>query len=331
METNLDVDKAYDLISGKLEAWLSSAIEMLPNLALALLVLILFYVIGKLIRNFVRKLLEKTTTNKTVIDLAETVMSIIIIGIGLFFSLSILNLDGTVTSLLAGAGIIGLALGFAFQDIAANFISGTLLSIRHPFGIGDIIESQDYFGTVQKLNLRNTIIKTPQGQIVYIPNKVVYENPFTNYTKNYERRIDLSCGISYGDDLEKVKKAATEAIESIENRDTNREVEFFFTEFGGSSINFVVRFWVDFTKNPDFWAPQSDAIMALKKAFDENDIMIPFPIRTLDFGIRGGEKLNTMWDGQKKLTDSAESGSDRKSEPDSENGKAQQKEKEEKQ
>lgn len=306
METNIDVDKAYDLVAGKLETWLSTAIEMLPNLAVALLVFIVFYLVGRLIRNFIRKLLEKSTTNKTVIDLAETVMTIIIIGIGFFFALSILNLDGTVTSLLAGAGIIGLALGFAFQDIAANFISGLLLSIRHPFGIGDIIKSNDYFGTVQKLNLRNTIIKTPQGQIVYIPNKVVYENPFTNYTKNYERRIDLSCGISYGDDLEKVKKVATEAITAIEKRDKDRDVEFFFTEFGDSSINFVVRFWVNFTKNPDYWNPLSEAIMALKKAFDENDIMIPFPIRTLDFGIRGGEKLNTMWGDDPKLGSGSE-------------------------
>lgn len=306
METNIDVNEAYNLVTGKLETWLSTAIEMLPNFALALLVLIIFYVTGRLLRNFVKKILGKSTTNKTVIDLAGTVMSIIIIGIGVFFALSILNLDGTVTSLLAGAGIIGLALGFAFQDIAANFISGTLLSIRHPFGIGDIIESNDYFGTVQKLNLRNTIIKTPQGQIVYIPNKVVYENPFTNYTKNYERRIDLSCGISYGDDLEKVKKVATEAVSAIEKRDKDRDVEFFFTEFGDSSINFVVRFWVNFTKNPDYWEPLSEAIMALKKAFDENDIMIPFPIRTLDFGIRGGEKLNTMWEGDQKNGNSSE-------------------------
>ena len=320
----MEVDQAYELVVGKLETWLNTAIEMLPNLVLALLVLIVFYVVGRLIRNFVRKLLEKATTNKTVIDLAETVMTVIVLGIGVFFALSILNLDGTVTSLLAGAGIIGLALGFAFQDIAANFISGLLLSIRHPFGIGDIIESQDYYGTVQKLNLRNTIIKTPQGQIVYMPNKVVYENPFTNFTKNYERRIDLSCGISYGDDLEKVKKVATEAIESIENRNQKKDVEFFFTEFGGSSINFVVRFWVDFTKNPDYWGPQSDAIMALKKALDENDIMIPFPIRTLDFGIRGGEKLNTMWDGQKKATDNNKSESESKekseAEPESDSG-----------
>jgi len=298
------MNEAYQLVTGKLESWLSTAIEMLPNLALAFLVLIVFYVLGRMLRKFVRTLLEKATTNKTVIDLAETVMSVLIIGIGVFFALSILNLDGTVTSLLAGAGIIGLALGFAFQDIAANFISGLLLSIRHPFGIGDIIKSNDYFGTVQKLNLRNTIIKTPQGQIVYIPNKVVFENPLTNFTKNRERRIDLECGISYGDDLERVKRVATKAIDSIKKRNKNRDVEFFYKEFGGSSINFVVRFWVDFNTNPDFWEPQSEAIMALKKAFDENDIMIPFPIRTLDFGIRGGEKLNTMWDGQKKVTDS---------------------------
>jgi len=297
------MNEAYQLVTGKLESWLSTAIEMLPNLALAFLVLIVFYVLGRMLRKFVRTLLEKATTNKTVIDLAETVMSVLIIGIGVFFALSILNLDGTVTSLLAGAGIIGLALGFAFQDIAANFISGLLLSIRHPFGIGDIIKSNDYFGTVQKLNLRNTIIKTPQGQIVYIPNKVVFENPLTNFTKNRERRIDLECGISYGDDLEKVKRVATKAIDSIKKRNKNRDVEFFYKEFGGSSINFVVRFWVDFNTNPDFWEPQSEAIMALKKAFDENDIMIPFPIRTLDFGIRGGEKLNTMWDSQKKVTD----------------------------
>ena len=307
MESDLNFTGVYQTVSDKLETWLSSAIEMLPNLGLALLVLILFYVLGRFIRRFIRTVLEKATTNKTVIDLAETVMSVIVVGIGVFFALSILNLDGTVTSLLAGAGIIGLALGFAFQDIAANFISGLLLSIRHPFGIGDIIESNDYFGTVKKLNLRNTIIKTPQGQIVYIPNKVVYENPFTNYTKNQERRIDLECGVSYGDDLEKVQKVATEAIQSIDQRNKKRDVEFYYKEFGGSSINFVVRFWVKFNTNPDYLEPQSEAIIVLKKAFDENDIMIPFPIRTLDFGIRGGEKLDSMLDGQKKLTDSSSS------------------------
>lgn len=290
----MNIEDGYNLILEKLESWLSTTIEMLPNLAVALLVIIIFYVVSKVIKKYSGKLLLKVTTNKTVVSLAQTILGVLVLGAGTFIALGILNLDGTVTSLLAGAGILGLALGFAFQDIAANFISGILLSIRHPFGIGDIIETNDYYGTVQKLNLRNTIVKTPQGQFVYIPNKEVYENPFTNFTKTGERRVDLQCGVSYGDDLNKVKKIATEAISTIEGIDKEKEVEFYYEEFGGSSINFVVRFWVDFKKNPDFWGPRSNAIVSLKQAFDENDIMIPFPIRTLDFGIRGGEKLNSM-------------------------------------
>jgi small-conductance mechanosensitive channel len=287
----MEIEGIYKLIMGKLETWLSTAIEMLPNLAMALLILLVFYVLARIIKRMVSKLLGQVTHNKTITSLAETVFGVLVIGVGVFFALSVLNLDGTVTSLLAGAGIIGLALGFAFQDIAANFISGVLLSVRHPFGIGDIIETNDFFGTVIKLNLRNTIIRTPQGQIIYMPNKVVYENPFKNYTKNGERRVDLSCGISYGDDLEKVKKVAVEAISSLDCRDEERDVELYYNEFGGSSINFSIRFWVEFSRLPDFLAARSEAIISLKNAFDANDIMIPFPIRTLDFGIRGGEKL----------------------------------------
>lgn len=303
----MDINNIYKLLTDKLEGWLTTAIEMLPNLAIALLVVAVFYVLGKLIRKSVGKLLSKATNNKTIIGLSQTVIGVLVIGIGVFFALSILNLDGTVTSLLAGAGIIGLALGFAFQDIAANFIAGILLSVRHPFGIGDVIESNDYFGTVEKLNLRNTIIRTPQGQIVYMPNKVVYENPFTNYTKRNERRVDLECGVSYGDDLEKVEKVALKAIEqaSVSHRDENRDAEFFFTEFGGSSINFKLRYWINYNSNAEYWKAVSDGIKALKKAFDEEDIMIPFPIRTLDFGIRGGEKLNTMLKNGTELTESA--------------------------
>lgn len=294
MQEQLGIVEPYNQIMNKLESWAATAIEMLPNMVVAILVLVIFSLLGSIIRRTVSKVLKKTISNRTIINLIETVVGVIIIGIGVFIALSALNLYGTVKSLLAAAGILGLALGFAFQDIASNFISGVLLSVRQPFGIGDIVETNGYYGTVQKLNLRNTVIKMPQGKVVFIPNKMVYENPLENYTKGSERRIDLACGVSYGDDLERAKKLAVEAIESIEPVDSNREVEFYYEEFGGSSINFVIRFWVRFRKNQDFWSVRSDAIMALKKKFDENDIMIPFPIRTLDFGIRGGEKLDAM-------------------------------------
>lgn len=284
----------YSTLTEKLMNWLETTIEMLPNFVVALLVLITFFILGRLVRRGVKHMLEKTTSNKTIINLLETIVGIIIIGIGVFIALSVLKLDGAVTSLLAGAGIIGLALGFAFQDIASNFISGIILSIRHPFGIGDIIETNDFYGTVQKMNLRNTIIRTPQGQIVYIPNKSVFENPLENYTASGARRIDLECGVSYGDDLEKAKKVAIEAIETLDNYDDDKEVEFYYEEFGGSSINFEIRFWVNFKSNSDFLSARSDAIIVIMKAFEETDIMIPFPIRTLDFGVRGGEKLDAM-------------------------------------
>jgi small-conductance mechanosensitive channel len=293
MDTN-QLNDAYNIISGKVETWITGFIEMLPNLVVALLILILFYVIGKFARKAVSNLLGKVSANKTITNLLETIISISILGIGIFIALSVLQLDGAVTSLLAGAGIIGLALGFAFQDIASNFISGVILSIRHPFGIGDIISTNDYYGTVSKLNLRNTILRTVTGQIVYIPNKKVFENPLENFTATGERRIDLSCGVSYGDDLEKAREVATKAVNDLEHIQSEKGIEFYFEEFGDSSINFKIRFWVAFSKNPDFWGARSEAIIAITKAFDENDIMIPFPIRTLDFGIKGGEKLDGM-------------------------------------
>jgi len=293
MDTN-QINNSYNIVAGKVESWITGFIEMLPNLVVALLILILFYVIGKFARKAVSNLLGKISANKTITNLLETIISISILGIGVFIALSVLQLDGAVTSLLAGAGIIGLALGFAFQDIASNFISGVILSIRHPFGIGDIISTNDYYGTVTKLNLRNTILRTVTGQIVYIPNKKVFENPLENFTSTGERRIDLSCGVSYGDDLEKARDVATQAVNKLEHIQSEKGIEFYFEEFGDSSINFKIRFWVAFSKNPDFWNARSEAIIAITKAFDENDIMIPFPIRTLDFGIKGGEKLDGM-------------------------------------
>ncbi|SHF72275.1 Mechanosensitive ion channel [Fodinibius roseus] len=292
--------KLNEEVMSKLESWLDTLISMLPEMVVALFVLLLFFGIGKLVRKAVHKLLSRATMNKTVIDLLETVAGIMIVGLGIFIALGVLNLDGAVTSLLAGAGIVGLALGFAFQDIASNFISGIILTIRHPFGIGDIIETKDIYGTVRKLNLRNTILETPQGQIVYIPNKIVFENPLTNYTSEGQRRIDLACGISYGDDLQKARSLAIEAIEELEGYNSDRDILFFYEEFGGSSINFKVCFWVNFRTNPDFLDMRSEAIMAINDKFNEHDIMIPFPIRTLDFGIRGGEKLDAMLRGRGK-------------------------------
>ena len=107
-------------------------------------------------------------------------------------------------------------MGFALQDIASNFVSGVLMALRKPIQIGDVIESNSHFGTVININLRSTINRTMQGQHVHIPNKDIYNKPIINYSEEGKRRIDLKCGVSYGDDLEKVKQVTIEAIQSIE-------------------------------------------------------------------------------------------------------------------
>ena len=291
---NIDLKSPLRLISGKLEGWLEAFLRNLPNLVVAVLVVVLFFLLAKLIRDTAKKLLGKTSQNEAINNLLATMLYVAIVATGFFIALTILNLTDAVTTLLAGVGIIGLALGFAFQDIAANFISGILIAIRQPFKLHDIIQSGDYFGTVKDINLRTTTVTTFQGLDVLIPNKDIFGNPVINYTKTPGRRVDLAVGVSYGDDLEKVKKLTIETVSKLESIDKSKDVSLFFDEFGGSSINFKVRFWAKSPMQPDYLQAQSDAIIAIQKAYDENDIMIPFPIRTLDFGIKGGERLSEM-------------------------------------
>ena len=278
----------------KMTGWVMDLIRMLPEIGAALIILLVFFVLAKIVRRVVARVMGRITTYAQVNNLAATLSYIGVFAIGLFVALSVLGLSGVVTTLLAGAGVAGLALGFAFQDIAANFISGVILSVRRPFRVGDVLETNDHMGTVREINLRTTLINSFQGQVVIIPNKDVLQSPMINYSRLGRRRVDLGCGVAYGDDLEKAKQIALETINGMEQRDTSRDVDLYYNEFGDSSINFVIRFWVDYKKQTDFLGAQSKAIMRLKKAFDEADITIPFPIRTLDFGVVGGEKLSEV-------------------------------------
>jgi small conductance mechanosensitive channel len=291
----MDINNAYDLITEKLSEWTEALILMLPNLGLAIVIVIIAVFIAKLVRSLSENLLKKVSHNENINDLLTSIIYVVVLGIGIFIALSVLQLDKAVTTILAGAGIIGLALGFAFQDIAANFISGIFLSFRRPFRHGHIIKSQEYIGTVQTVTLRSTVIQSFQGQKVMIPNKDVFQNPLENYTVSGKRRVDLEVGVSYGEDLEKVKNITLEAARKVAGRASD-EITFFYTGFGDSSIDFTVRIWPKDITQPGYLKVKSDLIMNIKKAFDENNIMIPFPIRTLDFGIKGGEKLNEILD-----------------------------------
>lgn len=289
-----EFERPIEVVTNKVESWIEILVDMIPNMLLSVILLILFIVLSRLVRKLFIKVFRKSSDNKALEGLFSTIICYAMLGIGLFIILDILNLNKAVTSLLAGVGVVGLALGFAFQDIAANFVSGIILAFRKPFMIGDVVVVGDLMGIVDRTNLRVTVIRTYQGQEVYVPNKDVLSNPITNYSVLEQRRIDLAVGVSYGDDLHKVKDLVLQTLNNLEGVIRKEDMIFTYKEFGDSSINFEIKFWIKFPDNPSFLEMRSKAIMAIKDAFDENDITIPFPIRTLDFGIKGGEKLSEM-------------------------------------
>ncbi|MEX1366013.1 MAG: mechanosensitive ion channel family protein [Nannocystaceae bacterium] len=283
--------QVVERLIAKLETWLGLVIDMVPNLLVAVLVVVVFGFGAKWIARGVARGLGRFLSTPQLVGLVAKVVRIAIVAAGAFAALDILHLDKAVTSLLAGVGIVGLALGFAFQDIAANFVSGVLMAVRRPFAIGDLIEVDGHFGHVDAIDLRATVITRLSGETVIIPNKDVFQNALVNYTKTHCRRVDVAVGVSYGDDLELARRVAMEAVEELELRDRDREIELFYTGFGGSSIDMMVRIWIHEAEQGSFLRARSDAIMAVKAAFDREGITIPFPIRTLDFGVVGGERL----------------------------------------
>ncbi|CAN0252300.1 unnamed protein product, partial [Chrysoparadoxa australica] len=206
--------EVVDTVTGKLESWVDSFVNLLPNMAIALILFILFYLLARIIKKIAVKIFKRSSDNLALQNLFGAMVYYTVIGTGLFIILEVLHLGKAVTSLLAGVGVIGLALGFAFQDIVANFVSGIILAFRKPYRVGDIIKINDFMGPVSRTNLRVTVIKTFQGQEVYLPNKDVLQSPIINYTILGERRIDLAVGISYGDNLEKVQQVVVEALKS---------------------------------------------------------------------------------------------------------------------
>lgn len=288
------LDKFWQLINEKLQGWLEAGIKHLPNFIVAFLLAMFFGLLAKYVGRVVRKVLHKALESEQIADLLSSIIKMLVLLTGLFIALEFLGLTGTVTSLLAGAGIIGLALGFAFQDMAENLIAGIAMGIRKPFQIGDVVEAGDVFGTVKTINLRNTLVETFFGQIEVIPNKILFRNVLTNYTVTGVRRIEVPVGISYADDPEKAAEAIEEAINACDFVIKKEQTAVFAKGFADSSINLVVWFWIDYPGDTGFMKARHTAVVEIKKALEKADILIPFPIRTLDFGAKGGEKLNTM-------------------------------------
>ncbi len=275
-----------------LERWGKDVFTYLPKIFLALFVFLIFYYLGKFIKNYSLKFYSKIfKKNQDIAKFISLGVYILLIFLGIFLALEILGLESLLTKLLAGAGIIGIVAGFAFKDIASNVFAGFLVNMQKPFKEGDWVAIDDNFGIIKDIGWITTSIKTISGQEVFIPNQLIYNHSFTNYSTFKKRRIILQSGVSYGDDLDLVKKAALDEINKIEYVLKKEDIDFYFTSIGDSAYNFEIRFWIRFYKQTDYLNAMSEAIMRIKKRFEQENISIAYPVQTLDFGVKGGVNI----------------------------------------
>jgi len=295
MEDDLNLknqlNKSYESIGDKLQRWFDSLITNLPNLVVAIIVFALAYILSSIIRKYLKRFLKKFIEQASLRSLIATIASIVIIAMGLFIALGVLNLDTFLKSLLAGAGVAGLAIGLALQSSLSNTFSGIYLSLRDIINIGDWVETNGFSGFVEEINLRNTVIKESDNNLVMIPNKMVVENAFKNYGLTERVRVVLKCGIGYESKLVEVEETVKEIIAKQFPPGNNENIEFHYLEFGDSSINFQIRFWIQAKSKLTILEARSTAIKLIKAAFDEKGINIPFPIRTLHINAEDTKKL----------------------------------------
>lgn len=274
------------------DQWQKSIVDYSPKILVALLVLIGFYFIAKIFKKVSLKFYAKIfKTKPEVVKIISSVVYFFFLLSGVFLALQILGLESVLTKLLAGAGIVGIVAGFAFKDIASNAFAGFLLNIQHPFKENDWVKIDDTFGTILKIGWITTSIKTIAGQEVFVPNQLIYNNTFTNYSTFGKRRVIFKSGVSYGDDLELVRKAALEEVDKIEAVLKNEVIDFYFTEIGSSAYNFEVRFWIKFNHQKDYLNAMNEIILRIKKRFEQEDISLAYAVTTLDFGVKGGVNI----------------------------------------
>lgn len=267
----------------KFQTWTDNLLDILPNLALALAFFIFILAISRYVRRLTHRMMHRQSENPAISRIIAGFVASAFIIIGLFIALAILGLDKTVTSLLAGAGILGLAIGLALQDTLTSAISGIIMTTRKAYRIGDYVETNGYNGFINEINLRNTTILQTNGVQAKLPNKLVLNNPLENYSLSGERRIEVSVGVDYKSDLVQVEKVVRHAI--MQNVEYNhvKDLEFYWTEFADNTIRFIVRLWISKYRQADYYQAQHDTLLAIWTACRKNNIILPNQVRVLRF------------------------------------------------
>jgi len=262
--------------------WVSENQELILSYTIKFVVALLILIIGKMVANSVAKLLgkgmQKKGVDNAVISFLSAIVKSVIFIAAVLMALSQVGVQ--TTSFIAILGAAGLAIGLSLQGSLSNMASGVLIILFRPFRSGEYVEAGGVSGSVDEVNIFQTVLKTPDNKVVFVPNAQITSQPITNYSREATRRVDLLIGVSYDADLHKTK----EVLESVLAADKRLLKEPAWNvqvhALNSSSVDFIVRPWV---KSEDYWSVYWDLMREIKLALDQNGIGIPYPQMDVHF------------------------------------------------
>ena len=271
------------ILLGQLRDIARGALESLPQVVLAIALLVATLLISKLVQGALQRALPRKRMRPSLRSLFVNLGALATWVVGFMLAAVIVFPGLTPASVLAGLGLGSVAIGFAFKDIFENFLAGIIILFRKEMRIGDHVECNGLEGAVESISIRETHLRQTDGQLLIVPNAVLFKNPLTIRTDLEQRRTTVNCGVAYGEDVDAAREVIRRAVEGCDSvHSAQRPVEIFAQAFGASSIDFEVTWWTG-SRPVDIRRSRDEVVAAVKRALDEAGIEIPFPYRTLTF------------------------------------------------
>lgn len=267
------IDQLRDIAAG---FW-----EVLPQLVLAVVFLLVVWLLVAIVTRILPRVLRGARMRRALIEVLMMLTATGVWFFGILIAVTIAFPSITPGKALTALGIGSVAIGFAFKDVFENFLAGVLLLIREPFSLGDYIECEDIEGQVEEITIRDTHIRQTDGQLVVMPNAMLFKEPVIIRTAQDLRRTTIICGVAYGENVDEARAVITDAVKAVDSvRNDVKDVQIFAQAFGASSIDFEVTWWTG-SRPVDIRTSRDQVVAAVKGALDEAGIEIPFPYRTL--------------------------------------------------
>jgi small conductance mechanosensitive channel len=276
---NIQVSTAWNKVQGMINGFMA----LLPNLLLALIVFVIFFVVAGNIRQLVKRLTRHRRHARNLGLVLGRLAQWITLLIGLFISLSIVIPTLKAGDLVQLLGISGVAIGFAFRDILQNFLAGILILLTEPFQLEDQIVYKDFEGTVENIQTRATTIRTYDGRRIVIPNSELFTNAVTVNTAFEHRRLEYDVGIGYGDNIDEAKRLIVEALHETEGVLRDPAPDAIVVDLADSTVNIRARWWVKPPLRSEVLNLQDKVLTAIKQKLIVNGIDLPFPTQQILF------------------------------------------------